>query len=125
MSNDETSGIFAYDLEPSPPAGDPAELAAWLAETCPECGTPGPLRHFAAVNGCAVCMAEDPRPVCIPLRNVIGDVLVRGIETYDMELPTWPRGEMWATFRDRMPRVTKCYQMASGAAVHVKPGCRC
>ena len=31
----------------------------------------------------------------------------------------------WTPFRDRIPRATKCYRMASGAMVHVKPDCRC
>jgi hypothetical protein len=31
----------------------------------------------------------------------------------------------WTPFRDRIPRATRCYRLASGAMVHVKPECRC
>lgn len=91
-------------------------------ETCPECGTPGPLRHLGGVNGCRVCAESDPRPVNVPLRNRDAGVLV-----YDMVLPKWPEipEDYWTPFRDRIPRASKCYQMASGAMVHVKPECRC
>jgi|SRR5580700_4485918 hypothetical protein len=96
------------------------ELALFLQETCPDCGTPGPLRHFSAVSGCAACAAADPRPVNVPLRNRDA-----GIVMYDAVLPKWPQGETWKPFRDRIPRASKCYRVASGAMVHVKPDCRC
>lgn len=47
---------------------DAAGLERFLAETCPECGTPGPRRHLSAVNGCRTCMEGDPRPVFTPVR---------------------------------------------------------
>lgn len=59
-------------------------------------------------------------PVAVPLRNAHAGVLV-----YDMTLPEPYRGEMWTPFRDRMPRAAKCYRLASGSMVHVRPGCRC
>lgn len=98
-------------------------LALFLAETCPECGTPGPRRHLSAVGGCATCAADDPRPVNVPLRNRDAGILV-----YDMVLPPpWPEpgAEYWTPFRDRIPRATKCYRLAGGSMVHVRPGCRC
>jgi hypothetical protein len=70
-------------------------LSRFLAETCPECGTPGPVRHLSVVAGCETCTANDPRPVIM---------LPRELQT---------------------PRSEKCYRMTSGAMVHVKPGCRC
>lgn len=99
---------------------DHARLGRFLSEDCAECGTPGYQRHLSAVGGCGMCAAEDPRPVHVPLRNAHAGVL-----TYDMVLPKWPRGETWTPFRDRLPRASKCYALASGATVHVKPDCRC
>ena len=98
------------------------ELARFLAEDCPECKTPGPQRHLSAVGGCATCAAADPRPVNVPVRNAHAGVVV-----YDMVLPKWPDppADWWTPFRGRIPRATKCYRMASGAMVHVKPDCRC
>jgi hypothetical protein len=96
-------------------------MALFLAETCPECGTPGPQRHLSMVGGCATCAADDPRPLNVPLRNRDAGVLV-----YDMVLPERPGpAEYWTPFRDRMPRASGCYRLASGSMVHVKPGCRC
>lgn len=97
-----------------------AALSRFLSEDCPECGTPGYQRHLSAVGGCATCAAADPRPVNVPLRNPHA-----GVIAYDMVLPKWPRGELWTPFRDRIPRAAKCYRMAGGAMVHVKPDCRC
>jgi hypothetical protein len=48
-----------------------------------------------------------------------------GVLVYDMVLPPWPRGALWTPLRDILPRASKCYGLASGAMVHVKPGCRC
>lgn len=47
----------------------PEGLAAFLAGDCPECGTPGPVRHLSAVGGCGTCAAGDPRPVLTPVRR--------------------------------------------------------
>ena len=95
------------------------DLDRFLTEDCPECGMPGPHRHLSAVGGCGTCAANDPRPVYTPMRN-------KGIRVYDMVLPKWPTNEVpWTPFRNRMPRVSCCYRLASGAKVHVKPGCRC
>ena len=50
----------------------------------------------------------------------------KDILVYDMVLPKWPYEEVvWTPFRDRIPRATRCYRLASGAWVHTKPGCRC
>ena len=52
----------------------------------------------------------------------------RGIEVFDMVLPESYTGPFWAPFRDgglTSPLPAKCYRMASGAMVHVKPECRC
>jgi hypothetical protein len=95
-------------------------LARFLAEECPECGTPGSQRHLAVVSGCQACAEADPRPVSVPLRNEHAGVLV-----YDMTLPKWsPPDFYWTPFRNIF-RSPKCYQLASGARVHVKPDCRC
>ena len=75
------------------------DLETFLAETCPECGTPGPYRHLSAVGGCATCCRDDPRPVLI--------------------YPVYPGG------RKRPANESACYSLASGNMVHVKPGCRC
>jgi hypothetical protein len=48
-----------------------------------------------------------------------------GVLAYDMVLPAWPRGDLWTPFRNRMPRAGRCYRLASGSMVHVKPDCRC
>jgi hypothetical protein len=45
------------------PAGRDERLAAFLAQDCPKCGTPGTVRHLAAVGGCMTCQRDDPRPV--------------------------------------------------------------
>jgi hypothetical protein len=74
---------------------DEKALAAFLAETCPECGTPGPQRHLAVVGGCGTCTQNDPRPVIM---------LPRDLQT---------------------PPAGKCYRTAGGSMVHVKPECRC
>lgn len=47
------------------------------------------------------------------------------VEMYDAVLPEWPKPAPWAPFRDRIPRASHCYRLASGAMVHVKPDCRC
>jgi hypothetical protein len=96
------------------------DLEAFLAEECPECGTPGPRRHLSAVGGCGTCADNDPRPVFTPLRNKDA-----GVAVYDMVLPKWPDAPPWAPFRDRIPRGSKCYQTPSGQQVHVQPECRC
>lgn len=60
-------------------------------------------------------------PVNVPVRN-------KGIEVFDMVLPESYTGPFWAPFRDgglTSPLPAKCYRMASGAMVHVKPECRC
>jgi hypothetical protein len=45
-------------------------LERFLAEDCPACGTPGPVRHLSAVGGCKTCADSDPRPVFIyPVRS--------------------------------------------------------
>ncbi len=96
-----------------------SDLNRFLAETCPECGTPGPQRHLSAVGGCATCAADDTRPVHVPVRSA------HAVEVYDMVLPKWPESaEYWTPFRDRMPRASKCYRISAGM-VHIKPGCRC
>ena len=38
--------------------------------------------------------------------------------------PEWP-AFTWVPFPDRIPRAVKCYRLAGGAMVHVKPDCRC
>lgn len=101
-------------------AGD---LTEFLGEDCPECGTPGPQRHLSAVGGCGTCAESDPRPVFTAVRHALAQT---GVLLYDMVLPAWPGDAApWAPFRNRIPRATKCYAMASGAMVHVRPGCRC
>jgi len=99
-----------------------ADLSRFLSENCGECGTPGYQRHLSVVSGCATCVAANPWPVNVPLRNRDAGVLV-----YDMVLPKWPgpSAEHWTPFRDRIPRVAKCYRLASGSMAHVKPDCRC
>lgn len=60
-------------------------------------------------------------PVAVPLRNAHAGVLMFGAD-----LPAWDlRPAPWTPFRDRLPRPPRCYRLASGAAVHVKPDCRC
>lgn len=83
---------------------DLVTLEMHLAEVCPECGTPGPQRHLSAVGGCGTCMASDPRPVAVPLRNPHAGVLI-----YDMVLPGLPDkpAEWWKPFRVRIPRVSR------------------
>lgn len=44
------------------------QLERFLAEECPECGTPGPQRHLSVVNGCRMCMEGNPWPVHTPQR---------------------------------------------------------
>jgi hypothetical protein len=44
------------------------ELAQFLAETCPECETPGPQRHLSTVGGCRTCVRDNPVPVHVPQR---------------------------------------------------------
>ena len=95
-----------------------AHLDQFLADDCPACGTPGPQRHLSAVGGCRTCAAGDLRPVCIPVRS-------EGILTYDVVLPMYPALAARAPLRNRIPRVSRCYPLASGAMVHIKPGCRC
>jgi hypothetical protein len=64
------------------------------------------------------CPAHPDIPVHVPLRNT-------GVLVYDMVLPKWPDGaESWTPLRDILRR-SGCYRLASGAKVHVKPGCRC
>jgi len=114
-------------------SSDHARLSRFLSEDCAECGTPGYQRHLSAVGGCATCAAEDPRQVFIQARKVL---------TYDMVLPPPPdprEAAEWSAWRSaggnlvteagrKAPwpsRASKCYRMASGAMVHVKPDCRC
>ena len=90
-------------------------LGRFLAETCAECGTPGPMRHLSAVGGCRTCAADDPRPVYTPVRN-----LPHG----------WRTGPVPAPAAEASPAVSSslpkdCYRMPGGSMVHVKPGCRC
>jgi hypothetical protein len=101
------------------------DLAAFLAGTCPECETPGPQRHLSAVGGCATCIRDDPRPVAVPVRKLIG-LPDSAVLTYDMVLPKWPYDAVpWTPYRNRLPRAPGCYRLASGSMVHIKPGCRC
>jgi hypothetical protein len=100
---------------------DHAALSRFLSGDCTECGTPGYQRHLSAVGGCATCATEDPRRVNIPVRN-------KKIAAYDMVWPKPYDGPYLAPFRasgltSAVP--AKCYRMASGAMVHVKPDCRC
>jgi hypothetical protein len=95
-------------------------LGQFLAGTCPECGTPGPQRHLSAVNGCGTCVAEDPRPVVVPVRNQHA-----GVIAYDFAVPPQPGGQPWTPFRDNLPRAVRCYRAGAGFTVHVKPECRC
>jgi len=99
------------------------DLTRFLAETCPECGTPGFQRHLSAVGGCETCAENDPRPVYVPLRNKDAGVIM-----YDAQPPDDPWGgggpPVWTPFRDRMPRASRCYRIGAGM-VHVKPDCRC
>jgi hypothetical protein len=91
---------------------DLEDLARFLAETCPECGTPGPQRHLSTVNRCGTCTANDPRPACVPVRNVLGGRNARSEEsrfpdgsiilTYDMVLPLLPAPLAAGLFRDRI-----------------------
>lgn len=76
-----------------------ADLKEFLAEVCPECGTPGPQRHLSAVGGCQTCCRDDPRPVHI-------------YPVYRNVFPRWHSGKL-------------CYWLPSGNVVHVKPDCRC
>jgi hypothetical protein len=87
------------------------DLARFLSEDCPECGTPGPQRHLSVVAGCATCAAGDPRPVYIPARNVL-------------PVPAPFRSSLAAAYSRPGP-FGECYQMDSGSWVHVRPGCRC
>lgn len=58
-------------------------------------------------------------PVFTPIRNT-------GVLAYDIVLPKWPDDAVpWAPFRNNLARASGCYRLASGAMVHVKPGCRC
>jgi len=111
-------------------SSNPGGLSRFLSEDCAECGTPGYQRHLSAVGGCATCAAEDPRPVNVP---------ASGVYTYDGPLGFPPDtvvvyggvpfpeavAPRWTPFRDRIPRAAKCYRLAGGAMVHVKPDCRC
>jgi hypothetical protein len=113
-------------------SGETDALARFPSEDCGECGTPGPQRHLSAVGGCETCAAADPRPVNVP---------VRGVLPYDLPLPSpGPgRGTEWWAWRSAggnlvaeagrkvpwPPIAPKCYRLASGAMVHVKPDCRC
>ena len=45
-------------------------LDRYLAEECPECGTPGPQRHLSVVGGCRTGMENNPWPVFTPQRLV-------------------------------------------------------
>lgn len=99
-----------------------SDLDRFLAEDCPECETPGFWRHLSAVGGCETCAANDPRPVHIyPVRNKHA-----GIRAYDAAMvPQNAAPSPWTPFRNRMPRTSRCYRLASGSMVHVKPDCRC
>jgi len=78
---------------------------------------------------CPKCEDHHRPPVCAPV--IQGEGLIswpdRSVMTYDVVLPEWrgPSAEYWTPFRDRLPRASKCYSLASGAMVHVKPECRC
>ena len=99
----------------------PADLDRFLGEDCTECGTPGFWRHLSAVFGCGTCATNDPQPVYVPIIPMQN----KRILAYDMVLPKWPEGPPWAPFRNRLPRASRCYRLASGAPVHIKPDCRC
>jgi hypothetical protein len=101
------------------------ELVLFLQETCPDCGTPGPLRHLGGVNGCRTCAGNDPRPVNVPVRNVVGDVLSRAVQ--DAAAVAFPPFSPFLGIGPDSPssRPRACYRVASGAMVHVKPDCRC
>jgi hypothetical protein len=57
-----------------------------------------------------------------PVRDVISDVLVQAL----LSLPGPPA---WSPLLSQGPapveRPRECYALASGAMVHVRPGCRC
>lgn len=60
--------------------------------------------------------------------DLAGAMPQNGVLCYDyVPPPPWrPYGiAPWTPFRNRLPSASKCYRLASGARVHVKPGCRC
>jgi hypothetical protein len=87
---------------------------AWTAgeeeETCGECGQGiGTMRKtWDSVPGDRIDDAPRHAPEPVPLWTPFRDLLPRRPAIYD---PPGPFGE--------------CYTMASGAKVHVRPGCRC
>src|ERR1035441_1136527 len=94
---------------------------AWTAgekeETCGECGQgAGTMRKtWDSVPGDRIDTAPryDPPPPFIPFRNLFRDI------TAPPAYSAW-RGRAFAP-----ASLGECYRMASGAKVHVRPGCRC
>lgn len=76
-----------------------------------------------ALEGVAIHAREMLRAVAAP--PLFSPMRGKEIPVYDMVLPTWPDAPFWTPLRDVMPRASKCYRLASGAMVHVKPDCRC
>ncbi|MDE3075595.1 MAG: hypothetical protein KGJ86_09205 [Chloroflexota bacterium] len=70
---------------------------------------------------------HDPELICRPAGHGLCELAPAGILLYDLALPEPPdpTGYYWTPFRGFTPRTTRCYELASGARVHVKPGCRC
>lgn len=136
MSSDDESpdrldeyGFPDYDsaiLEPPPRpfiAVREDDLTRFLSKGCAECGTPGPRRHLSAVAGCATCAADDPRPVNVPVRNVVGTVPSRAVR--DAAAVAFPPFSLFLGMRpDGAPsRPRACCRLPGGAMVHVKPDC--
>ena len=97
---------------------DHARLSRFLSGDCAECGTPGYRRHLSAVSGCATCIADNPYPVHIPVRNsLLGTV--RTI-TAPPAYSAW-NGRTYAP--PSLPE--ECHRTPGGIMIHVKPGCRC
>lgn len=114
-------GLIVYDLAPPPGLwetrhhclGRPERwtLAVGESWTCPECDSVWTItEEESACRECGTLITErtwDYRP-----GNRIG---------------TAPKHQPYAfvPMRNIVPRASKCYRLASGAKVHVKPGCRC
>ena len=90
------------------------EEAVWCSECgCPECRTEKVWRVSFYGDRIDTAPKYDPPPPFMPFRNLFRDI------TAPPAYSAW-RGRAFAP-----APLGECYRMASGAKVHVRPGCRC
>ena len=101
------------------------EAAAEAEEFFPGINVTDPEEAGMVCDGCYQHIMSRARAEAPEL---IGPGWRKGIEVFDMVLPEPYDGPYAAPFRRgglTSPPETRCYAMASGTMVHVKPGCRC